>query len=139
LIEVNVAPMSPSDVELVRQAVAAFGAGDQETLFVLMAEDVEFFALRSATEGTFKGHDGLRAFLADNRESFEIFEPLHDDFRDVGDGKVLAFGTIRIRGRGSGVETEVPSAVLVTVRDGRVTYFKDYGDRLAALEAAGLA
>jgi ketosteroid isomerase-like protein len=57
----------------------------------------------------------------------------------VGDGKVLAFGTIRIRGRGSGVETEVPSAVLVTVRDGRVTYFKDYGDRLAALEAAGLA
>jgi ketosteroid isomerase-like protein len=131
--------MSSQDVEVVRRTVAAFGAGDHDALFDLMSEDVEFFALRSATEGTFRGHDGLRAFLADNRESFEIFEPLHDEFRDLGDGRVLAFGTIRIRGRGSGVETEVPSAVLVTVRGGRVAYFKDYGDRDAALAAAGLA
>jgi uncharacterized protein len=131
--------MSAGDVEIVRAVVTAFGAGDQEALFALLDEDIEFFALRSATEGTFKGHEGLRAFLADNRESFEIFEPLHDEFRDLGDGRVLTFGMIRIRGRGSGVETEVPSAVLVTVRDGRVTHFKDYGDREAALEAAGLA
>ena len=131
--------MSSDDVDLVRRAVAAFGAGDQETLLDLMSESAEFFALRSATEGTFKGHDGLRAFLADNRESFEIFEPLHEEFRDVGDGRVLAFGMIRIRGRGSGVETEVPSAVLATIREGRIVHFKDYGDRQAALEAAGLA
>lgn len=103
-----------------------------------MDPDIEFFALRSATEGTFQGHEGVRAFFADNRESFEVFEPLHDDFRDLGDGRVLVLGSIRIRGRGSGVETEVPSAVLVTVRDGRIAYFKDYGDTQAALEAAGL-
>jgi ketosteroid isomerase-like protein len=77
--------------------------------------------------------------LADNRESFEIFEPLHEEFRDVGDGRVLAFGMIRIRGRESGVETEVPSAVLATIREGRIVHFKDYGDRQVALEAAGLA
>jgi ketosteroid isomerase-like protein len=131
--------MSLEDVDVVRRAVTAFGAADQETLFDLMSENAEFFALRSATEGTFKGHDGLRAFLADNRESFEIFEPLHEEFRDVGDGRVLAFGMIRIRGRESGVETEVPSAVLATIREGRIVHFKDYGDRQAALEAAGLA
>ena len=131
--------MSQEDVDLVRRALAAFTAGDQDAAAALMAEDVEFYALRSATEGTFRGHDGLRAFFADNRESFDVFEPLHDDFRDLGDGRVLILGSIRIRGKESGVETEVPSAVLVTVRDGRVTYFKDYGDRQAALEAAGLA
>jgi ketosteroid isomerase-like protein len=131
--------MSFEDVDVVRRAVTAFGAADQETLFDLMSENAEFFALRSTTEGTFKGHDGLRAFLADNRESFEIFEPLHEEFRDVGDGRVLAFGMIRIRGRESGVETEVPSAVLATIREGRIVHFKDYGDRQAALEAAGLA
>ena len=131
--------MSSQVVDVVRRTVTAFAAGDHDALFDLMSEDVEFFALRSATEGTFKGQDGLRAFLADNRESFEIFEPLHDDFRDVGDGRVLAFGMIRIRGRESGVETEVPSAVLATIREGRIVHFKDYGDRQAALEAAGLA
>jgi len=130
--------MAEADVEIVRRAVAAFTAGDEEGALALMAPDIEFFALRSATEGTFQGHEGVRAFFADNRESFEVFEPLHDDFRDLGDGRVLASGSIRIRGRGSGVETEVPSAVLVTVRDGRVAYFKDYGDTQAALEAAGL-
>lgn len=130
--------MAEADVEIVRRAVAAFTAGDEEGALALMDPDIEFFALRSATEGTFQGHEGVRAFFADNRESFEVFEPLHDDFRDLGDGRVLVLGSIRIRGRGSGVETEVPSAVLVTVRDGRIAYFKDYGDTQAALEAAGL-
>ncbi len=52
---------------------------------------------------------------------------------------MLAIGSNRIRGRGSGVETEVPSAFVIEFRDGRITRFRDYGDRQAALEAAGLA
>jgi hypothetical protein len=67
------------------------------------------------------------------------FELAYDDVRDLGDGKVLALGTIRIRGRGSGVETDVPTAVIATIRDGRMTHFRDYGDHDAALAAAGLA
>jgi ketosteroid isomerase-like protein len=45
---------------------------------------------------------------------------------------------IHIRGRGSGVETDVPTAVVATFRDGRVVSFKDYGDRDGAFAAAGL-
>jgi hypothetical protein len=46
---------------------------------------------------------------------------------------------IRIKGRGSGIETEVPAAGTFTFRDGLLIHFKDYGDRQKALEAAGLA
>jgi hypothetical protein len=48
-------------------------------------------------------------------------------------------GSIRVRGRGSGVETEVPSAIIARFRDGRMIEFKDYGEHAAALRAAGLA
>jgi ketosteroid isomerase-like protein len=130
--------MSAEDVDLIRRAIEVWADFDEETALELVAEDVEFFALRSATEGTFHGHEGVRAFFADNRESFDVFQPHYDDLRDLGDGRVLAIGSIRIRGRSSGVETDVPSAFVATVRDGLIVQFKDYGDRQAALEAAGL-
>ena len=131
--------MSADDVELIRRAVQAWAEFDEEKALELASEDIEFFALRSATEGTYHGHEGVRAFFADNRESFDLFQPEYDEVTDLGDGRVLGIGSIRIRGRGSGVETDVPSAVLATVRDGRIVHFRDYGDRQAALQAAGLA
>ena len=130
--------MATEDVEMIKRAVQAWADFDEEQALELTSEDIEFFALRSATEGTYHGHEGVRAFFADNRESFELFQPRYDELRDLGDGRVLGIGSIRIRGRGSGVETDVPSAVIATVRDGRIVHFKDYGDARAALEAAGL-
>jgi ketosteroid isomerase-like protein len=130
--------MAADNLELFHRGVRAWTEGDEETTKELTAEDVEFYALRSATEGTYHGHEGISEFFADNRESFDRFEPHYDDVRDLGDGRVVAVGSIRIRGRGSGVETDVPSAVIVTFRDGRITHLHDYGDRAAALAAAGL-
>ncbi|HSD24632.1 MAG TPA: hypothetical protein VLB79_09925, partial [Solirubrobacterales bacterium] len=69
---------------------------------------------------------------------FELFEPHYDEIHDLGDGRLLAIGKIRIRGRGSGVETEVPSAPIARFRDGLLVYFRDFGDAAAAREAAGL-
>jgi ketosteroid isomerase-like protein len=131
--------MATDNIELFNRGVRAWTEGDEEASRELAAEDVEFYALRSATEGTYWGHEGISAFFADNRESFDRFEPHYEDVRDLGDGRVLAIGSIRIRGRGSGVETDVPSAVIVTFRDGRITRLHDYGDRHAAREAAGVS
>ncbi len=50
---------------------------------------------------------------------------------------MIAVGKIRIRGRGSGVETESPTAVVVEFRDGLMYRFKDYGDADAARAAVG--
>jgi ketosteroid isomerase-like protein len=38
-----------------------------------------------------------------------------------------------------GVETELPFAVVARFRDGRMTHFTDYGDKVQALEAPGLS
>jgi ketosteroid isomerase-like protein len=48
-------------------------------------------------------------------------------------------GTVRIRGRGSGLETEASEQVVAEFRDGRMVRFKDYGDHSEALRAVGLA
>jgi ketosteroid isomerase-like protein len=88
-------------------------------------------------QGTYRGRARLREFLADNAESFEVFDPSYDYIRAVGDD-VIALGTLRIRGKGGGVELEVPSALVVTYRDGKVVRFEDVTDRAKALEAVGL-
>ncbi len=112
--------------------------GDVEALLEINDEEIELEPRRAATEGTFRGHDGIRRFFADTRESFDRFELDYTDVRDLGDGRVLGLGVIHIRGRGSGVETDVPTAVIATFREGRMTHFKDYGEHSDALAAAGL-
>ena len=113
-------------------------AGDEPALLELVDDDVEVIPLRSATEGAFRGRDGVRAFLADNRESFDRFEAHYEEIRELEDGRVLAIGTVLVRGKESGIETEVPSAVIATFRDGLLLRFRDYREREQALAAAGL-
>ena len=81
---------------------------------------------------------GLRRYIEDTQESFDVFEVSLSDVRAVGD-KAVGWGTVRFRGRGSGIETEVTTAAVATVRGGHLLHFKDYGDRKQALEAAGLS
>ena len=96
-----------------------------------------FEPLRSGTEGPFVGHEGMRRFIADTEEMFEIFEISYTDVRDLGD-RLVAIGSIRMRARGSGVEVDVRSAAVVDYRDGLLWRYKDYGEPRLALSAAGL-
>jgi ketosteroid isomerase-like protein len=102
-------------------------------------EDTVFEPLRSATEGAFVGPDGMRRFLADTAETFDLFKATFPDVRDLGDGRVLAIGTLRMRGKASGVESEIPAAVIAEFRGGVLRRFKDYGDARLARQMAGLA
>jgi ketosteroid isomerase-like protein len=130
--------MSQENVELFHRANAALNRGDVEYMVRHSTEDVVIIAARSAIERPFVGHDGVRKFAADNTESFELFEGHYDDVRDLGDDRVLAIGTIHIRGRGGGVETDIPAAGIATFRDGKLSRWEDFRDRRPALEAAGL-
>ena len=108
-------------------------------MLVFVYEECVFEPLRSATEGAFVGHEGMRRFLADTAETFELFKATYTDVRDLGEDRLLAIGTIRMRGRGSGVESDVLSAAIVEFRDGRMMRYKDYGDARLALQKAGLS
>jgi ketosteroid isomerase-like protein len=115
----------------------AFGRGDFDAWIEGFDHDVEFVPRRAPIQGTYRGHDELREFLADNAENFELFHPAYEHVRDLGD-RVLAIGKLRVRGKESGLEVEVPSALVLTYKDGKCVRFEDFGDQGKALEALGL-
>jgi uncharacterized protein len=131
--------MSEANVEAFRRGTDALerGAFDAALLEELIDPDVIFEPLRAPVSGTYRGHEGIRRFIADTAESFDVFRFDRPDIRDLGD-RVLAIGTLHIRARQGGVEAEVPTAGIAAYRNGRLIHWKDFGDRRQALEAAGL-
>jgi ketosteroid isomerase-like protein len=127
--------MSQEIVDAFRRGTDAINAGGLEIESI--HPEVVFEPLRSRTEGAFVGHDGMRRFIEDTHEMFEVFHASYPDVRDLGD-RILAIGSIRMRGKVSGVETDVPTAVIAEFRDGLLLRFKDYGDARSALRAAGV-
>jgi ketosteroid isomerase-like protein len=80
----------------------------------------------------------VREFFADNAENFDVFHVDIEETRDQGDF-VVGIGKLRVRGKGSGVEVVVPTAVVLTFEQGKVVRFEEFGERAKALAAAGLA
>jgi ketosteroid isomerase-like protein len=130
--------MGSDNIEAFLRGVDAINRGDLTVTLDLIEEETVFEPLRAATEGAFVGTEGMRRFLADTAETFDLFKASYTDVRDLGDGRLLAIGTIRMRGRASGVESDIPSAAIVEFRDGRMLRYKDYGDARLALREAGL-
>jgi ketosteroid isomerase-like protein len=129
--------MAEDYVALGTAFVEAVNSGDAERVLGFADPEIRFEPLRAGTEGAFIGHEGLRRFMEDTRESFELFEATILESIEIEDG-VVGIGILRIRGRGSGIETEIPVAALLRYRNGLMVQYKDYGDRQRALEAAGL-
>jgi ketosteroid isomerase-like protein len=113
------------------------GRVDEIAIRELYHPDVEFLPLRAATEGPYRGVAGIERFIADTEEVFEKFD-LHCELLDLGD-RVLAWGTIHVRARGSGIETDFPIGGLFEFRDGKILRWEDYGSKDKALAAVGSA
>ena len=133
--------MSEENIKLVREAFAAFVAGDQEKAAELVDPKVEF---RGTIGGVQEGQvaHGVseidEAFEAEDLEAWEERRLEPEAFLDAGDEVVVLLHEYR-RGRGSGIELETRTAVVIAVSGGRVTRIQGYMDRDAALEAAGLS
>ena len=130
--------MSQENMLVFEEAMDAASRGDLEAFLRHVDENIVWIAARSAVEGAYRGHDGLRRFFADNDENFEVFEPDFREMRDLGD-RILAVGSIHIRARGSTVETDIPVAGIFTFRRGKLVRWEDFRERQIALEAAGLS
>ena len=130
--------MSRENVDVVRGITHAVSHGIVNYVIRHTTEDVVIIAGRSAIEGPFVGHEGVRKFFADNRQNFEVFQLHEDELREIGDNRVLSVGTVHVRGRGGGVETDIPFAVITTFRDGRASRWEDFREHRLALKAVGL-
>ncbi len=65
--------------------------------------------------------------------------PSKNFLRVLEDNCILGTGLITVRGRGSGLETDMPTAAIAEYRDALLWRYKDYGVKEAALGAAGLS
>jgi ketosteroid isomerase-like protein len=130
--------MSHENVEISLSMAGAVNRRDIAHLIDHTTEDFVLTPGRSAVEGSFVGHEGIRRFFADNAESFELFELHADDVRAVGDDRVLVIGNVHARSRGGGVELDIPYAVVATFRDGKASRWEDFRERHLALKAVGL-
>jgi ketosteroid isomerase-like protein len=130
--------MSADELALWGEWDDALNRWDTDWVLAHVTEDVHWEPLRAQTEGVFHGREGVRRFITDTEESFEFIRGQITEVRDLHDGRVLALGTLRVKGKASGIETVVPTAIIATFQDGLLVSFVDYGDREKALEAAGL-
>jgi ketosteroid isomerase-like protein len=131
--------MSQENVKLVREAFEAFLRGDVEKTAQLVDPEVEFPRhRRRASRGPDSPRSGQidQTFEAEDLEAWEERRLEAEEFIDAGDDVVALLHEYR-RGRGSGVELETKTAVVVAASGGRVVRIQGHMDRGAALAAAG--
>jgi ketosteroid isomerase-like protein len=125
-----------SQAEIARQGVEAYNRGDVEALIELSDPEITMVPVRALLEGgEYRGHEGVRRFLADMEEDWERREILVDEVRDLDDG-VLVLGTFTAVGR-SGNEVSQPIAWHSRFREGKLLRMVAYTDQETALRRLG--
>jgi ketosteroid isomerase-like protein len=146
--------MSQENVQIVRDAFeliygsssrpTATGASigqDQERAAELIDSNVE---MHGTVGGLWEGRvarglpEIFDAFMAEDLEAWEERRLDPQRFVHINDLVVVLMHEYR-RGKGSGIELETDTAVVFTLRQGRVIRVQGYMDQATALEAAGLS
>jgi ketosteroid isomerase-like protein len=132
--------MSQENVELAREVMSALSRGDYDGLVTLADPEVEWrsFFAELGEGGVYRGLDGMRRYVDDLADAWEIVRADVDDLVGVGN-VVLLVGRIHYRGKGSGAEDETPAGWMLKFRQGKVIRFRAFRDPEQALEAAGLS
>jgi ketosteroid isomerase-like protein len=129
--------MSRENVEIVRWIYERFNQRDDAVWEVMDEAEIRFPDWSWATEKqTYKGREAIE-FFADTFSVFLDFRMYAERLVDAGNYAVATIHNIG-RGKGSGVDIDMRTAVLYEFRDGKVVRVEVYGTRAEALEAAGL-
>jgi ketosteroid isomerase-like protein len=129
----------PSNIDIVREAFAAFERRDVERLLALARPDMVFEAVtgRLAAGGEpYRGHDGLRQYFADVERVWQELRPTPDAFYEREGGIVVATG--RVYAWGAGRVVDAPAGWLWRLEDGQLAYGRVFETAAGALAAAGI-
>ena len=130
--------MSKENVEVVRECLAAYARGDNETALAAFAPNVEFDVTVRPEGHVFIGREGVAEAMRVWTGAFDDWSYEIEGLRDLGD-RVLVFSRERGRGKGSGAIVDQEDFFLITLQGSKIVHWKLYLDRAAALEAAGLS
>jgi ketosteroid isomerase-like protein len=126
------------NTDIVRRVFDAFSRRDLPALITLCDPEIAFSPATgrlAGREAPYRGHDGLRTYLADVARVWEELRSEPDEYIEVGD-RVLCTG--RVYAWGVGRAIDAPAGWVWRVRDGRLVEGTVYDTRRAAFEAAGL-
>ena len=134
--------MSQENVEIVRAAWEAWERGDTKALFALYDPEIVWDQTHyeaGELSTVYHGHDGVKQFFRQWLAPFESYYAHAEAFVDAGEAVVVR-ARQGGRGKGSGVEVEMPPYWQVyRLRDGRVVRIEVYRVDAEALEAVGLS
>ena len=96
--------MSQADIDVVRGSHEAFRRRDFDAFLEYMDPGIEFTSLVLEVEGTYRGHDGIRAWWDDILAVFPDWQPQVEDARELCGHVVLR---VRAEGAGTGSGIDV--------------------------------
>ena len=122
------------NVELALKMVEAINARDEAALVGMTSPDVEWhsFFAQLGEGGLYRGHEGIRQWLRDIDDAWEVVLARIDDTVGVGD-VVLLIGRLEYRGRESGAGAEEAAGWIVRFRGGKLDYFRAFREPEEAL------
>ena len=129
--------MSQANVEIIRRGFEQFTATG-EPPWALVAEDFELHDHHSPDQGVYVGHAGYGQWLKDWDAAWEKWTLVLERLVDAGDS-VVAIYRLRVKGKGSGVELDLPEAQVWELRGGKAVRLDVYGSPAEALQAVGLS
>jgi uncharacterized protein len=125
------------NLRIAHEVLDAVARRDLEALIELTDPEVEWHSA-FAVGGHYEGHDGIRRYVADMKDAWDLVRLEVDHEMAVGE-VVVFIGRIQYRGKGSGVQGESESGYVLTFRDGSVVRFRPFQDPQRALESIGLS
>jgi ketosteroid isomerase-like protein len=130
--------MSQQNVEVVRRAFEAFNGRDIEAALGDAVPEVtlDWSRSRGLDAGVYVGYDAIRQFWTGIFEAFEQLTLVPDEFTVHGE-QVMVPNTALMRGR-DGIQVEVRSVSVATLRDGRLLRWTIYQDKTEARTAVGI-
>jgi uncharacterized protein len=128
------------NVQIVKDAYAAFGRHDMQGLLALFDEDIEWIVPGEGwpLAGTYRGHAGVADFLRKDLEMLEISFLEPREFVAQGD-RVLVVGFSSARVKTTNKTFEHNWVIAFTVRNGKVTNVREYIDTLALVRGFEMA
>jgi ketosteroid isomerase-like protein len=131
--------VAEGNVDIVRQAFAAFEQRDAELIVAIARPDVVFepvTAQIAAGGRPYRGHAGLRQYMEDVGRVWQDLRPTPDTWYEREGGIVVATG--RVYAWGAGRVVDAPAGWLWRVQDGLLAYGRVFATAAGALAAAGI-
>jgi ketosteroid isomerase-like protein len=132
--------VSQENVEIARRALKASTSKppDVAVANVLYHRDHAITTDWGIEGQTFYGARGWAESVAELDAAWDDWRHEIEDVLDAGEDRVVAMVRLKARGKGSGAPVDQPWAMVLTVRDGRITATHTFLDRAEALKAVGL-